>query len=123
MTNPGCSVGSGIGTVQSPGVINGSGITISRDGSTLYVGGKGGNPALTTFSTSPFAVTNNYNVGGLAMFGLTVSPDGRYLFAIDNYGAVNTARFHVVDLQAQGGPAEVTGSPFFTNANAVRAYP
>jgi DNA-binding beta-propeller fold protein YncE len=105
-------------------VINGSGITISRDGTTIYVGGKGGNPALTTFSTAPFAVMNNYSIGsGLAIYGLTVSPDGRYLFTTDNYGAASTAQFHIIDLQAGGGPAEVPGSPFLSNVNVVRSYP
>jgi len=124
VTNPGCSVGAGSGTAQTPGVINGSGITISRDGTTIYVGGKGGNPALTTFSTAPFAVMNNYSIGsGLAIYGLTVSPDGRYLFTTDNYGAASTAQFHIIDLQAGGGPAEVPGSPFLSNVNVVRSYP
>jgi hypothetical protein len=123
VTNPGCTVGSGVSAGQ-PGVINGSALTMSRDGSTLYVGGKGGNPALTTFSTSPFAITNNYIIGsGLAIFELALSPDNRYLYTTDNYGGTSTASFHIIDMQAQGGPAEIAGSPFLSNVNIIRAYP
>jgi hypothetical protein len=123
VTNPGCSVGTASGTA-TPAVDNGKALGISRDGSTLYVGGAGGNPALATLSTSPFAVTANYNIGsGLPIFGIAVSQDGRFVFATDNYGGTSTAQFHVIDLQASGGPAEIYGSPFFTYANTVRAYP
>jgi hypothetical protein len=54
---------------------------------------------------------------------MAVGLEGRYLHVTDNYGEANTARFHVIDLQAAGGPAEIAGSPFFTNANNVRVFP
>jgi hypothetical protein len=122
VTNPGCATGTG--TTVSPGVSNGKGLAISPDGSTLYVGGAGGNPALSAIATSPFAVSGNYTIGsGLPIFGMAVGLEGRYLHVTDNYGEANTARFHVIDLQAAGGPAEIAGSPFFTNANNVRVFP
>jgi hypothetical protein len=75
-------------------------------------------------STNPFAVRANYNLGsGLPIFAIAVSQDGRYVFTTDNYGEANLANFHVIDLQAAGGPAEVSGSPFLPFVNTVRAYP
>lgn len=122
VTNPGCSAGNAVGA--TPGVINGKALAISRDGATLYVGGAGGNPALSTLSTTPLNVSNNYSIGsGLPIFAIASSPDGRYLFTTDNYGGTATAQFHIIDLQAPGAPAEVSGSPFFTYATTVRAYP
>lgn len=123
VTNPGCSVGGG--TVVTPGLGNGKAIVLTRDGSTLYVGGAGGNPALAQIATGSFTITNQYNIGsGTPMFAMAISPDSRYIFALDNYGGGSfLARLRVVDLQASGGPAEISGSPFFSWANNVRAYP
>jgi len=97
---------SGVGTdvvtgATSPGLVVPTGLVFSADGNSLYVANESGNPNagnayIDKYDTSTFAAPSSHYATGLSGYtALSLTPDGRYLYAATG-PVINTTTDHVV---------------------------